>query len=177
MVLTRWIERRFNFDFPAGLYPALVERISGTPTRLEEMISGLKMETLVKRDGSSWSIQEHAGHLINVEELHEKRLNQFIAGMDILIPADMSNKKTYIEDYNSKEINEILKKFRSVRTNFIKKLSGVDDHTIIKTAIHPRLNKEMRLVDMIYFIAEHDDHHLAIMRRLINQFKLYGKQN
>jgi uncharacterized damage-inducible protein DinB len=169
MDLTRWVERRFNFDFPPGLYPALVERITGTPARLEELVSGLGKETLVKRDGSAWSIQEHAGHLIDLDELHEKRLNQFIAGMNVLLPADMANKKTYLENHNKKDVKDILKKFRSVRTHFVEKLSGVDDFTIIRTAIHPRLNKEMRLVDMIYFIAEHDDHHLAIIRRLINK--------
>ena len=36
-----------------------------------------------------------------------------------------------------------------------------------RTALHPRLQKQMRLVDMCYFSAEHDDHHLAMMRALL----------
>jgi len=170
MEQTRWIERSFNFNFPAGLFPALAERITGTPVRLEEILSGLDKETLTKKEGASWSIQEHAGHLIDVDKLHDKRLKQFIAGMNILLPADISNKKTYLEKHNSKEISEILKKFREARTQFIEKLSGIEDNIITRTALHPRLNKEMRLVDMIYFIAEHDDHHLAIIRSLINRY-------
>jgi hypothetical protein len=34
-------------------------------------------------------------------------------------------------------------------------------------AIHPRLNKPMRLVDMLFFQAEHDDYHLARISDLI----------
>jgi hypothetical protein len=30
-----------------------------------------------------------------------------------------------------------------------------------RTAHHPRLDRPMRLVDMCYFAAQHDDHHLA----------------
>ena len=91
--------------------------------------------------------------------------------MNILVPADMSNKKTYLEEHNSKDISYILKKFREVRTQFIERVSEADDYTITRVATHPRLNKEMRLVDMIYFMAEHDDHHLAIIRSLINNQK------
>ena len=167
MELIRWVDRVFNFEFSASHYPALVERITGTPARLEEILSGLDKDLLLRRDGSSWSIQEHAGHLIDVEELHEKRLKQFFANMNILLPADMSNKKTYLEEYNSKEIKDILSKFREVRSHFIEKLADADDYTITRAARHPRLNKDMRLVDMIYFMAEHDDHHLAIIRSLI----------
>lgn len=174
MELTRWVDRIFNFDFSPGLYPALVERISGTPARLEEMLSGLDKQSLLRRNGSSWSIQDHAGHLIDVEEIHEKRLKQYFANMNILVPADMSNKKTYLEEYNSKEIKDILAKFREVRSQFIEKLADADDYTITRAARHPRLNKDMRLVDMIYFMAEHDDHHLAIIRSLVNNHKKNG---
>jgi hypothetical protein len=90
--------------------------------------------------------------------------------MDILMPADMSNKKTNLADYNSKDINDILKQFSAARNSLITKAESLDDIIIIRTAIHPRLNREMRLVDMLYFAAEHDDHHLAVIRNLIKNF-------
>jgi hypothetical protein len=31
----RWFERKFRFDFPIQLYPNIVERLRGTPIRLE----------------------------------------------------------------------------------------------------------------------------------------------
>ena len=171
MEQTKWIDRKFNFNFPAGLFPNIIERLRGTPIRLEKMIEGINRETLTKKLGSAWSIQEHAGHLLDVDALHEKRINQFIANMDILMPADMSNKKTNLADYNSKDINDILMQFSAARNSLTTNAERLDDILIIRTAIHPRLNTEMRLVDMLYFAAEHDDHHLAFIRNLIKNFQ------
>jgi hypothetical protein len=36
----------------------------------------------------------------------------------------------------------------------------------VRTALHPRLKRPMRLVDLCFFVAEHDDHHLATVTRL-----------
>jgi hypothetical protein len=33
--------------------------------------------------------------------------------------------------------------------------------------LHPRLKQPMRLVDHLYFVAEHDDHHLARIWEMI----------
>jgi hypothetical protein len=34
--------------------------------------------------------------------------------------------------------------------------------------MHPRLKQPMRLVDHLFFVAEHDDHHLALIRELLD---------
>jgi hypothetical protein len=133
------------------------------------MLEGVDKSVLTRRDGSAWSAQEHAGHLSDLDDLHEKRLDQYIANMSILSPADMSNKKTNLANHNEKDIKEVLSQFHEARDSFMKKLEGIDDMVITRIAIHPRLNTEMRLVDMLYFMAEHDDHHLAIIRCLINK--------
>jgi hypothetical protein len=36
-----------------------------------------------------------------------------------------------------------------------------------RTLLHPRLKMPMRLVDHLFFVAEHDDHHLAIIGGVI----------
>ena len=36
-----WIERRWEFDFPVALYPDILERLRGTPARLDELVRGL----------------------------------------------------------------------------------------------------------------------------------------
>jgi hypothetical protein len=41
-----------------------------------------------------------------------------------------------------------------------------EPHRLSASAVHPRLQQPMRLVDMLYFVAEHDDHHLARMTAL-----------
>jgi hypothetical protein len=40
-------------------------------------------------------------------------------------------------------------------------------HDPLATAVHPRLKRPMRLIDLCFFIAEHDDHHLTIVSRLL----------
>ena len=38
-----------------------------------------------------------------------------------------------------------------------------------RSAIHPRLNKPMRVVDLAHFTADHDDHHLASITYLASR--------
>jgi len=156
-----WTERRFTFDHPVGWYPCFLGRMAGTPARVEEIAATVSTDQLKVRDGDAWSIQEHIGHLYMVEELFEIRLDEFIARADKLHPADMSGKQTYVEDFNAKTIEEVLAIFRARREAFVAKLAGVDDDIIGRSAHHPRLNKPMRLIDMVYFQAEHDDYHIA----------------
>ncbi|MCH9001990.1 MAG: hypothetical protein IIC02_05390 [Planctomycetes bacterium] len=44
-----WIDRKFSFDFPASKFPDLLERWRGTPARLEERVSGLSRDVLIRR--------------------------------------------------------------------------------------------------------------------------------
>ncbi len=36
-----------------------------------------------------------------------------------------------------------------------------------RSAHHPRLNRPMRILDLMVFAAEHDDHHLARISELL----------
>jgi hypothetical protein len=36
-----------------------------------------------------------------------------------------------------------------------------------RAARHPRLDRDLRLLDLCLFVAEHDDHHLAVIRALL----------
>lgn len=40
-----WIDRKFNFDFPPSKLLDLLERLRGTPARIEEMVKGLDSDT------------------------------------------------------------------------------------------------------------------------------------
>ncbi len=37
------------------------------------------------------------------------------------------------------------------------------------TALHPRLRQSMSVADLSFFVAEHDDHHLAKIEVLVDQ--------
>jgi len=133
---------------------------------MEEIIHSIPEQLLKIKDDNRWSIQEHVGHLYDLELLHEGRIEDYRNNLKILRPADLANRKTFEADHNSKEISFLLELFRSSRKNFVEKLEKLDEEIINRVSVHPRLNQPMRLVDMAYFTAEHDDHHLATIVEL-----------
>ncbi|HEY0100095.1 MAG TPA: DinB family protein [Pyrinomonadaceae bacterium] len=156
-----WFERRFTLDLPLWMYPNVLERVRGTPARLEDRLLSLPRELLTKRTANNWSIQEQAGHLLDLGTLDLGRLDDYEARLETLRPADRENRKTHEADHNADSIERILAEFRAERAEFVRRLDEYDEAFIARTALHPRLNLPMRLIDLIYFIAEHDDHHLA----------------
>ncbi len=167
---TEWIKRQFRFELPLGMYANVVERVRGTPARLEDLTRGFSRELLMRRAGDKWSIQEQAGHLLDLEELGMKRLDDFEAGRDVLATADMTNQKTYEANHHVNSIENILGSFRKERTAFVARLDSYDEAFVARTALHPRLNVQMRVIDLAFFIAEHDDHHLARISELKRLF-------
>ena len=162
-----WFSRRFTFDLEPWAYPNLVERLRGTPARLEERLHGLDVATLTTRLDERWSIQENAGHLFDLEALWSARLDDFEAGADRLRPADLGNRTTHEENHNGKPIADVLARFRGAREAMVRRLDAYDETFITRTALHPRLNQPMRVLDHVLFVAEHDDHHLATITAVL----------
>ncbi len=167
----KWIDRRFHFDFPVEQYPDVIERLRGTPARAEDRVRGLSREVLTRREGVTWSIQENIGHLLDMEALHDGRINDFLARVPILRAADMSNRQTNEAKHNHRPITEILRQFRTSREQFVARLESLADSDFARVSEHPRLKVPMRLVDFLVFNAEHDDYHLARMSELIRLFR------
>jgi uncharacterized damage-inducible protein DinB len=168
--LTSWIDRRFEFNFAVGVFPCILERLRGTPARIVELVRNIPEAGLTKRTDGKWSIQENIGHLIKVEELHDGRIDDYLANNEILRPADMKNRRTFDADYNSQDIDKVIESFRTVRMNFLGRLEEQDEEIVSRSAHHARLNITMRLVDMAAFAAEHDDYHLAVITELAQNY-------
>jgi len=168
--LIPWFERIFTFDLPGGLFPNVLERLRGTPARLEERLTRLPRQLLIRKEGGAWSIQENAGHLLDLEPLWAARVEDFVQGKKRLQTADLTNRKTHEAGHNDTPIEKILSSFRSARSNLIGALENLDRDAFTRTALHPRLDKPMRLLDHVFFVAEHDDHHLARITVLLRQF-------
>ena len=64
-----------------------------------------------------------------------------------------------------------LNAFRTERGRLVHRLDVLAGAAAERTATHPRLEQPMRLLDLIFFVAEHDDHHLAQVTRLKQLFK------
>ncbi len=162
-----WFERKFKFDFPVELHPNLCMRLRGTPARLEEIIRGADGGALVGKPADKWSAQEHAGHLLDLEPLWSARVEDFVAGGTELTVADLRNQKTDQANHNSRRVDEILSEFRRARMALVDRVAKIDPSLFSRTMLHPRLKQPMRLVDHLYFVAEHDDHHLAKIWEMI----------
>lgn len=167
----RWFERKFAFDLGLENFPLIVERLRGTPVRLEDRIKGVTKEKLTERMDGRWSIQENIGHLLTAEPLWLGRVEDLLSGTKELRPADLSNKSTDDSDYNSRPIGEILSAFRTARSGLVYLLDGLSEEQVLRSALHPRLKKPMRTLDLAYFVAEHDDHHLARITNMLGLVK------
>jgi hypothetical protein len=137
------------------------------PARLEEHVRNLPHEVLTLRHENRWSIQENAGHLLDLESLVQQRIDEYIAGAKELHAADMTNRKTFDARHNDVPISRILDSFRRERATTVQRLESLDEEVFARAAIHPRLNTPMRLVDMLFFQAEHDDYHLTRIAELV----------
>lgn len=165
-----WTSRSFAFTFPVEVFPEMIERLRGTPARLEDRVRSLSPDLLKRRDGDKWSIQENAGPLLDLESLVSQRLDEYLAGAKALHAADMSNRKTHEANHNEVAMEEILKSFRAERAALVNRLDDLAPERFAAVAHHPRLNAPMRLVDMLFFQSEHDDYHLARISELIRLF-------
>jgi hypothetical protein len=166
----KWTERKFDFTFPTGIYPEIIERLRGAPVRLEEHCRAVSTANLTAQVDGRWSIQENAGHLLDLEGLVQQRLDEYLASANTLHAADMSNRKTYDAHHNHVPIETILSSFREQRTTTVDRLDAFDAEVFGRVAVHPRLNVKMRLVDMLFFQAEHDDYHLTRICELRRSF-------
>lgn len=173
MKRVRWTERTFAFDQPVGQYREVLERLRFLPARLRERLHGVATDVLVRRppDGS-WSIQEHVGHYADVEQLFLGRLQDYDENRDALRPADMSNRRTTEAHHNEREIEAVLASVEAARSELIAHLEAreaEDPSWFGRSARHPRLKRPMRAIDMMVFLAEHDDYHLARIRELLGR--------
>lgn len=164
-----WFERKFTFDIPVERAPTVLERLRGTPARIEERTGSLAPDVLTRRTGEHWSVQEQVGHLLDLEDLWYDRLDDFDAGGATLRPADLKNRRTHDANHNARALADLLREFRAARSRFIARLDAYPADAWSRTALHPRLQQPMRLIDHAFFVAEHDDHHMALISWLLKQ--------
>jgi uncharacterized damage-inducible protein DinB len=163
-----WLERKFDFSFPVELLPNLRARLRGTPARLEETLRGRPHYILIGKPQRKWSAQENVGHLMDLEPLWLARVDDYVADSKQLTVADLTNRKTDKAHHNARPLEQILTEFRARRERLLKHMDELDESLFARAIQHSRLKTPMRLADHLYFVAEHDDHHLARIWELVN---------
>jgi len=160
MKQSKWFDRQFPIIEDNGLLPTIIERLEGTSVRLMSKIEGINF-TQVKVLNDRWSIKQEIGHLLDLEPLWLERANQIINNNPRLVAADLTNKKTNEANHDERNVLDLVGEFAASRQRFTDLLRNVTDEDLQKESIHPRLGTPMKIVDLAYFVAEHDDHHLA----------------
>jgi uncharacterized damage-inducible protein DinB len=162
----RWFDRKFELGLGPEAAPELLERLRSAPERLADAVRGLPPEILTRQPEGKWSIQENAGHLFDLESLWSQRLDDYGAGTVELHPADLENRKTHEAAHNNRAISHILSDFTAARRRIVERLARMTPAELSRTALHPRLRQPMSVIDLCYFVAEHDDHHLRTIEEL-----------
>ena len=161
-----WFERKFDFSSEQNTFPAIMERLRGTPIRIEALCKNLNEPQLIQSVNGSWSIKQNIGHLTDLEPIWQGRMQDILDGKKWLREADLSNSLTHESPHNKKKISKLLLDFEKTRQNLIEILSRISEEDVFRAALHPRLRQPLRTIDLFTFVADHDDHHLARMREL-----------
>lgn len=143
--------------------PGILERLAGTPARLRAMVTNARPRAAK----SGWSAAKELGHLSDIEPLWLARVQDILQGRPDLTVADLTNRATSEADHDSHPLPRLIDRFEPARAALVEALRGATGDALERSAKHPRLGTPMRLVDLAYFVAEHDDHHLARLRELI----------
>jgi hypothetical protein len=165
---TKWFDRKFDFSVEQNIFPSIIERLRGTPARLEEKVQRIEENVLTAKANGSWSIKENIGHLIDLEPLWMGRLEDILNKETFLRTADLSNTKTHQANHNTTSTQDLLKTFRGIRQLTVQRLDLLTEKEIYLSALHPRLKTPMRMMDHFLFVAEHDDHHLVAIHEILN---------
>jgi len=164
----RWFDRRFELGLGPDAAPELLDRLGRTPERLANAVHGVPPELLTRRTDGQWSIQENVGHLFDLEALWFQRLDDYDHGAATLHSADLENRRTHEAAHNDRPIADILADFTAARRAIVERLARLSADELARTALHPRLQQPMSVVDLCFFVAEHDDHHLRTIEELRN---------
>ncbi len=161
----KWFDRKFDFNLAASDYLEIRHRLHLTDKKLSYLVD-VSEDCLNEKPDTKWSVKEHVGHLCILEPLWRQRIIDINNCISTLTPADLENRATTEGNFNLKDISLLLQLFKLERTATLSLLDGMND-IVSNTSLHPRLHKPMRIIDHLYFVAEHDAHHMDIIKQML----------
>jgi uncharacterized damage-inducible protein DinB len=163
---SKWFDREFDLSFGPARYTAIYTQLKDAPQRLREAVNNLAPAKLEEKPDGKWSIKEQAAHLSVMEPLWRIRFLDIKARKPTLTVADLTNAATTDGGFNALSIDQLLTQFETQRTETLRLLDSIDALDTESTSLHPRLKQPMRIIDLAYFVAEHDDHHITIIKEM-----------
>lgn len=161
-----WVDRHMPLGLPIDQLPFLLERLHGTPERLRELFRDQPPHKLRTRAVDAWSMFDHAAHLLLVQERFHMRIEEYRALCERLSPIGFEDAENRLRGHASRDTGDMLEEFRLERMAFIAEVRSLPKGILPHRAEHPCRGPGMRITDALYWLAEHDDHHLACIRAL-----------
>ena len=161
-----WAQRQFAFVHPPWMLADFVERLRGLIPRLGPLVAGVNEVFAHRQVDGKWSIAQNLGHLSDVEELWQERLEDLRHGRASYTAADPARFQAAAMRHQQRPLAATVEELAERRRRLVDALADASPSLQMATAFHPRLQKPMRLVDCAQFYAEHDDHHLLRVRAL-----------
>lgn len=165
----RWFDRKFDFSFGMERYDGFYDRLQNTARLFRQAVLMVPDTLLAYKPANKWSMKEHLGHLTLLEPLWRKRFQEISDGQPLLHPADLNNRATDKASFNQMPLPDLQQRFEEERSQTLHFLDNLSPRHFVNTSLHPRLQTPMRIVDLMYFVTEHDDHHLAVVRHIIKE--------
>ena len=144
------------------MLPFYLERLAGTVVRIHAKLSVIDDSILSEKFNGKWSVKQHIGHLAEVDRVASTRIIEMITGKPELSPAVFEPK-----DYSTWPLPQLLAYFGTIRRENISQYQKLNEEQLQMASMHPRLKVKMTPVDLAYFDAEHDDHHLVAINEII----------
>ncbi len=160
----KWFDREFNFDFGMDQYNHLFGRLQRAPIVYEEFLNIVPEDVRISKPYGKWSIKENIGHLIVLEPLWRMRFQDIQERKSELSPADLGNSLTNEMNFNRNPFQNLASTFSVERNKTLEYLNTLEQSDFSKTSIHPRLKRPMRIIDLMYFVSEHDQHHFKFIQ-------------
>jgi uncharacterized damage-inducible protein DinB len=163
-----WNERTFVFGRTSEEFVPLLNRLSSTHERIADLVKNAPDDVLSVKPGGKWSVKEHVGHLLVMESLWIARLDDLVMGRETMRPWNGTNSDTDDANFNLQHMNKILSEFNMVRSALVDYVSTLENDATRLSAWHERLRSRLTLADHLWFVAEHDDHHLSKIQSLLS---------
>jgi N-acetylglutamate synthase-like GNAT family acetyltransferase/uncharacterized damage-inducible protein DinB len=164
-----WLQRSFKEQWEPQMAQVFAKQLQSHTGRLHVLLTPISQTQVLLAPHGKWNVMKHLGHLLLMEKLWQDRLDDLFHGLEVLRPADISNAATEAANFGESTVEEVLQAFTEQRNQTLQKFQEAEKVVKERYALHPRLQVKMGLAEQLYFVREHDLHHMQSMQHLIRQ--------
>jgi uncharacterized damage-inducible protein DinB len=124
----------------------------------------------LKPDAIAFSVKEIIYHLLEVEELWQRRIHQLIHEPAPHFQQINPDELAKINRYNEQDFHEGISRWKNARMETIRLVEAMTGNELTKKAVHSRYG-EMDINRILDIMADHDIQHLRQMERTLKKIE------